>query len=98
MPEREVFVEGEVGRLFTLSPNAHSNSASHSVKPFEGSDWAERLEEMLSDDPWLDEAQARCFKQSERFSTAMMARQMLALICPKLAEPDEPEGAPERAP
>jgi glycosyltransferase involved in cell wall biosynthesis len=87
MPEREVFVEGEVGRFFTLKPHAHHNSPH----PFEGSDWAERLEELLSDEAWLDEAQAKCFQQSARFSTAMMARQMLALTCPELAEPDEPE-------
>lgn len=86
MPEREVFVEGEVGRFFTLTPHAHHSSS----QPFKGSDWAERLEELLSDEAWLDEAQSKCFQQSARFSTAMMARQMLALTCPELAEPDEP--------
>ena len=75
MHEREVFVEEEVGRFFTLRERLSM------------SDWGARLHEALTDDLWLDEAQARCFKQSEAFSTKRMAHEMYALIKGEFLEP-----------
>ena len=72
MPEFEIFVEGEHGRLF--------ESEAYPTPDELRAPWPKALDEMLSDEPWLDEAQARCLARGEAFSTKVMAERFCELI------------------